>query len=188
MPRRAIAEGGHPLKGPLSREKLSHCKKISISLQRYSSSLVRFPTKPSFTYAVISTLGYRCCFTAPVTHQDQGWSPAGSSPFRSQRTSEYWGQVLLLAFPLAAMPSCVLESKIQDLTPIALRSALALLHLVTVEYLKRGRQPPIICVKDYGGHNSQDSECRLSTNRLYATVTLSLLLHRQRRWKWRLNS
>jgi len=62
---------GHPLKGPLSREKLPHGKKIVVSLLRNSRIDIPGPIDRLFAFTGISRVASLCLFTAPDTHQDR---------------------------------------------------------------------------------------------------------------------
>jgi hypothetical protein len=65
---------GHPLKGPLSREKLLHGKKDTLFfLAEVECGVSNSKVQSPFTVAVVSLdLVVSDFFTAPVTHQDLG--------------------------------------------------------------------------------------------------------------------
>jgi len=66
---------GHPLKGPLSRNKLPRSRKANFFLTRDNVRIyLHACDKPPLSASVISLVLCRHYFTAPVIHQDQGLS------------------------------------------------------------------------------------------------------------------
>jgi hypothetical protein len=82
---------GHPLKGPLSRNKLPRSRKNEFFLTRDNVRIyLRACDQPPLSASVISFAMCRYCFTAPVIHQDQGLSlrqENQSSRLRSEEIS-----------------------------------------------------------------------------------------------------